>query len=171
MPYTELLLGAGNSRQKGLALPGRESWENLITLDIDPNSRPDVLHDLNSNHMPFSDNSFDEIHAYEVLEHIGRQGDWRGFFAEFSEYWRILKPDGILAGSCPSLESRWLWGDPGHTRAISQETLIFLSQRQYAAQVGKTPMTDYRAVYKADFELVHSQMDGERYFFMLKAIK
>ena len=171
MPYTELLLGAGNSRQKLLGLPGRADWSNLTTLDVDPDCKPDVLHDLNILTLPFEYNSFDEIHAYEVLEHIGRQGDWRGFLAEFSEYWRILKPGGFLAGSCPSLESRWLWGDPGHTRAISQETLIFLSQRQYEAQVGKTPMTDYRALYKADFELVHSQVQGERYFFMLKAIK
>ena len=86
MPYTELLLGAGNTRQKLLGMPGHAHWSNLTTLDVDPDCKPDVLHDMDSKHMPFDDNSFDEIHAYEVLEHIGRQGDWRGFLAEFSEY-------------------------------------------------------------------------------------
>jgi len=32
-------------------------------------------------------------------------------------------------------------------------------------------MTDYRSVYKADFEVVGGQEKSERFFFVLKAIK
>jgi SAM-dependent methyltransferase len=169
--YSELLIGAGNRRLKHLHQPGHAEWSELTTLDFDQDCKPDVYWNLEDLPLPFAADSFDEIHAYEVLEHIGRQGDWRGFFAEFSEYWRILKPGGVLFGSCPNVTSRWAWGDPGHTRIIGAEQLTFLSQAQYTAQVGKTPMTDYRSVYKADFEHVISQLHGELYYFGLRAVK
>lgn len=167
-----LLIGAGNSRTLHLAPLGTEGVvREITTLDVDPLCKPDVWHDLNYGPMPFSDDCFDEIHAYEVLEHIGKQGDWRSFFREFEDYWRVLKPGGILVGSCPKLGSRWAWGDPGHTRVLQRETFVFLSQPEYTEQVGKTSLTDYRSIYSADFDLVHSDESGESYFFGLKAVK
>src|SRR6185437_1015389 len=138
--YKELLLGCGNSREKRIGRSGAVSWVNLTTLDVDPDTKPNVLHDLNVHPLPFADNSFDELHAYEVLEHIGKQGDWRAFFEEFTDYWRILKPNGILCATCPSRNSVWAWGDPGHVRIIQPETLIFLSQKAYELGIGKTPI-------------------------------
>ena len=169
--YRELLLGCGNSREKRLGLADRREWSNLTTVDVDPLSKPDVLHDLNNIPLPFGNSHFDEIHAYEVLEHLGRQGDWRGFFAEFSEYWRILKPGGYLFATVPSIHSPWLWGDPGHVRTIQPETLIFLSQKSYEIGVGKTSLTDYRAIYSADFELVQGFDDKSNFRFIIRAIK
>jgi hypothetical protein len=64
----------------------------------------------------------------------------------------------------------WAWSDPGHTRIISRECLTFLCQPFYA-QVGKTPMTDYRFCYRADFDIVHSHENGTTYEYGLKAIK
>jgi SAM-dependent methyltransferase len=157
----ELLLGAGNRREKKLYRQGQQFFVDLTTLDIDPGCCPDVLWDLNVRPLPFADGQFDEVHAYEVLEHVGRQGDWRGFFAEFAEYYRILKPGGVLVLSCPRWDSPWAWGDPGHTRVLSAHTFTFLSREQYIAQIGQTPMTDYRAVWSGDFVLVHESEVGE----------
>lgn len=167
----ELLIGCGNRRVKVCHAPGNEAFTDLTTLDIDPNSGADVIHDLNVIPYPFADDQFDEIHASEVLEHLGSQGDWRAFFAQFSELWRILKPGGVLCASCPSATSRWAWGDPGHTRLIQPESLTFLHQPAYTAQVGVTAMTDYRAVYRADFDLVAREDDGESFVFILQAVK
>lgn len=133
--------------------------------------KPDVVHDLTVLPLPFEDDTFDEIHCYEVLEHTGQQGDWRFFFAQFSEFWRILKPDGVLLGTSPAPGSAWAWGDPGHTRVLSPEAFTFLVQRQYTAQVGVTPMTDYRFVYKADFEPRLLQVEGTGFHYILQAIK
>lgn len=153
-----------------MGVDGDEGWSDLTTLDIDPNAKPDVLHDLNDPALPFADSTFDEVHAYEVLEHIGRQGDWRGYFREFSEYYRILRPDGLFFASCPAIASRWLWGDPGHVRTIQFETLIFLNQSAYG-QLGKTALTDYRHVWRGDFETVHHHEDDVWFRFVLRAIK
>lgn len=165
---TELLLGAGNSREKQLAIPDSPEWKDLVTLDIDPDAGADVVWDLNHLPLPFEDETFEEIHAYEILEHVGQQGDWRTFFAQFEEFYRILKPGGHFLATTPMWDGMWAWSDPGHTRIISSGSLIFLDQEEYKKNVGKTPMTDYRHVYKADFEVVHAQEAGERFAFVLK---
>jgi SAM-dependent methyltransferase len=131
-----------------------------------------VLHDLNVLPYPFEDNEFDEIHAYEVLEHCGRQGDWRYFFDQWAEFWRIVKPGGHFCGTCPHRTSPWAWGDPSHTRIIGLEQLVFLSQKEYERQVGKLAMSDFRHYYKADWELVWENLDeGLTQQFVLRAVK
>jgi SAM-dependent methyltransferase len=144
-----------------MPLSGRREWSHLVTLDQNADHAPDIVHDLERLPYDFAgDDTFDEIHAYEVLEHTGRQGDWRFFFAQFSELWRILKPGGLLAATCPSYRSMWAWGDPSHTRVLTSGSLVFLDQDQYRQQVGKTAMSDFRFCYRADFELARGQGPG-----------
>ncbi len=166
----QLLLGCGNSREKLLYINGENEWGELTTLDFYPECNPDVVHDLMELPLPFEAESFDEIHTYEVLEHTGRQGDWRFFFAQFTEFWRILKPEGLLFAKCPSPKSVWAWGDPSHSRVMQKEQLVFLSQAEYEAQVGKTPMSDFRHVYKADFEIVWTFDNDLTFAFTLKKL-
>jgi SAM-dependent methyltransferase len=166
----ELLIGCGSSRIKQLVYGGRSEWGALCTLDHNADHKPDVVWDLNEVPLPFDGDFFDEVHAYECLEHVGAQGDWRFFFAQWSDFWRILKPGGMFIGTCPAANSPWAWGDPSHTRIISPESLIFLSQPNYD-QVGQTPMSDFRFVYKADFDIVHSHINGHRFEFVLQAVK
>ncbi len=167
---SELLLGCGSSRTKKLCYGGRAEWSSLTTLDHNADHGPDVVHDMEALPLPFDADSFAEIHAYECLEHVGRQGDWRFFFDQWADFWRILKHDGLFFGTCPAASSPWAWGDPSHTRIIGPECLIFLHQPAYA-QVGQTPMSDFRFHYRADFDLIHSQTDGHHFEFVLRAVK
>lgn len=166
----ELLLGCGSRTTKDLYVDGRSVFENVVRLDYNADHKPDIVHDLRWHPLPFDGETFDEIHAYDVLEHLAAQGDYHFFFREFSEYHRILKPGGLFMASCPSWNSPWAFGDPSHTRIISKETLVFLDQDQYAAQVGKTKMSDFRNIYKVSFKAVHAQdKDGTFYFILRKA--
>ena len=168
----ELLLGAGSNHRKRMWLEGEHrEWDELVTLDLNADHKPDVVWDLNVRPLPFDDDGFDEVHAYEVCEHLGKQGDFLSFFAEWSEWWRILKPGGLFMGMSPHWSSKWCWGDPGHTRAYGPEVLTFLVQPAYSDQVGNTPMSDYRFCYQADFDIVHSKVDGGSFTYGLKAIK
>lgn len=168
--YRELLIGCGHRRQKIVRTPAGPDWLSLTTLDFNPDVKPDIVHDLRVRPLPFEPNSFDEIHAYEVLEHFGSQGDFLELFADFSEYWRLLKPNGFFCGTVPAEGTKSQWGDPGHCRTINEMTLAFLSQKAYA-EVGKSPMTDYRWIYKVDFEPVFVQVQQESLCFVLRAIK
>lgn len=168
----ELLVGAGACRKKRLSRKGHEGWDHLVTLDINPDHHPDVVHDLTVRPLPFDDDTFDEIHAYEVLEHLGQQGDFRSFFDEWSEWWRILKPGGYMFATSPHWSSPWAWGDPGHTRVYGPECLGYLDQSEYARQIGVTTMTDYRFCYRGDFEILHAKVtDNLQFHYVLMAVK
>ena len=121
------------------------------TLDMNKKAYPDICFNLNRieswipwwNRIPVKDNTFDEIHAYEVMEHYGRQGNFKGFFRGMRELWRIMKPGGFLLGASPVHSSMWAWGDPGHTRLIGEGTFFYLSPNMYKL-LGKSPVSDYR---------------------------
>lgn len=167
----ELLLGCGASREKRLIWDGRKDWTELVTVDINPRHKPDFVYDISRVPLLFDDNAFDEIHAYDVLEHTGQQGDWRFFFRQFEDFWRILKPNGVICAVSPAPHSPWAWGDPGHTRIMSRECLIYLDQDKYS-QVGETPMTDYRPWYRGNLALRHSEyMDNGQHAYVLQAVK
>ncbi len=164
-----LLIGCGNSRQKKVALPGAASFvEPLVTIDMNPNCGADFVHNLDERPLPFGDEEFDELAAYDVLEHLGRQGDWKGYFEEFAEYWRILKPGGIFGIIVPIGPD--YHADPGHTRFFGENWFGFLSQDWYANQLAaKKPMTDYRWFWKRDFEpLVVENIGGHHLGAILK---
>jgi len=77
-------------------------------LDINPKVNPDILHDLNKFPYPIADNSFDEIYAKHVIEHLD---DPSGFMREIS---RILRPAGIVFIETPHFSSRVAYSEPQH---------------------------------------------------------
>lgn len=168
--YKELLMGCGSRTQKDLYVDGKKDFQNVVRCDINVDHSPDCVVDLRKHPLPFQTEEFDEIHAYDVLEHLAAQGDYEFFFKEWTEYHRILKPGGHFFGSCPSWNSPWAFGDPSHTRIISRETLVFLSQDQYKNQVGNTKMSDFRYLYKADFVPVHLQDNNGTFYFILRKV-
>lgn len=166
----ELLIGCGSRRVK-MIHSGNPDFQNVTTLDINPDHKPDLIWDLTDIYLPFNDDTFDEIHAYEVLEHTGAQGDYRFFFGQFSEFWRILKPGGSLFATVPMHNSVWAFGDPSHTRVIQKESLIFLNQPTYTREVGVTPISDFRYIYQADFDITYCSEENGTLGFALQAVK
>ena len=165
------MLGCGASRRKLLGQPMDTEFHNLTTLDWNPAMGPDVVWDLEKLPWPFEDNSFDEVHAYHVIEHVtGRQGDIEPFFAFFTEVVRVLKPGGHLFAAVPRWDTEWAWGDPSHKRVFAPHTLGYLNQNEYKVQVGVTSMTDYRYCYKVNLEPEWTNI-ADDFKFVLRAVK
>lgn len=81
-------LGAGRWK-----LDGR-GW---TTVDADPRSTPDIIHNLTTTPYPFKDNTASFIYASHIIEHLTYQ-ECR---ALLSECVRILAPKGIMRIALP----------------------------------------------------------------------
>lgn len=166
-----LLIGCGQSRVKQVQYGGRAEWTGaLTTLDMNPLCGADVIWDMENLPLPFEDASFDEIGAYNVLEHWGRQGDFRRWFDEMAEYHRILKPGGLFGAIVPI--GRDALADPGHTRFFEGNYFGFLSQKFYEGNaVLKSCYTDYRWYWKLDFDVLYlHESDGHHLAVVLRRL-
>jgi len=80
------------------------SLNQIVTLDINPEHRPDYLLDLSTSNMEsLLPDKFDAIILMEVLEHIP---DFQG---AISNTFNLLKPTGVLIASVP-------WSTPLHDK-------------------------------------------------------
>ena len=172
-----LLVGCGGARDKRIRFddgsPADDfSGGDLVTLDSDPEAGADMVHDLDVLPYPFADNEFDEIHAYEVLEHTGTQGDGKFFFAQFYEFWRALKPNGYMMISVPMWDSPLAWGVPDHRRVLPDSIFGFLDA-EYEQLIGNAPgVGDYRRLRKdMNFKPLMKQETEASLYVVLQAIK
>jgi len=82
-------------------------FSDAVTVDIDPEHHPDVVHDLNVTPWPFPDNSFQEIVAHHVVEHL------QDFASAMKEMYRICSKDGCVYIEVPH-HTAWFAKDPAH---------------------------------------------------------
>ena len=119
----ELLIGCGSKWNKRLTCDGNDEWSNLTTLYYNADHKPDMVWNLMWNDVlpPTWKNEFDEIHAYEVLEHLGQQGDGVGVrVANFSwREWRI-HGDELVASRKNCQPWVLLWGDDPRSIAANR---------------------------------------------------
>lgn len=155
-----LLIGCGTNHTKQLMYAGKSEWTGaLTTMDMNPNCGADIVWDMEVRPLPFNTDTFDEIGAYNCMEHWGKQGDWRGWFDEMAEYHRILKPGGIMGILVPIGQDAL--ADPGHTRFFQSNYFGFLSQAFYEQnEVKKTCFTDYRWYWRLNFDVMYIEEIG-----------
>lgn len=110
-----LILGAGPFHIR------RENTHEETLVDLRKfNSSIDVAHDLNKTPWPFEDNSYDEIAAIHLVEHL------KDLISFMDECWRILAPGGALYLITPEAGSDYdlTHSDPTHVRCYRRHTFI-----------------------------------------------
>ena len=155
-----LILGCGNSLDKRISFssdkgndsPEREFDGDVTTVDNTTAVNPDILADLDILPYDFG-KDYDEIHAYEVLEHCGSQGDGEFFFGQFNEFHKMLKPDGLMMITVPVWNTVVAWGVPDHKRVMPINLFSFLEERYYE-NVGKRGYADYRHLIEGFWEIL-----------------
>lgn len=85
--------------------------------------------------IPFDDNSFDSVSAYDFFEHIPRvavnysdKTSHFPFIELMNEIWRVLKPGGVLYAVTPAFPDEKAFRDPTHVNIITKKTHRYFTE-------------------------------------------
>ena len=95
-------LGCGIRKKKG-----------AIGVDINTDTKADIIYDLDTFPYPFKDNLFDIILCCDILEHLTET------IKVMEEIHRIGKPHAIVKIKVPHYACWWGWSDPTHKKLFS----------------------------------------------------
>jgi hypothetical protein len=112
---------ASDSRRSHIAAParrtlnlgcGRKYLPEAVNVDINPRANPDISHDLNSLPWPLPDHCFDEICAYDIIEHL------QDVMATMREIYRVARDEAIVRITVPHFSCSNSYSDPSHVRSF-----------------------------------------------------
>lgn len=137
----------------------------LYGVDFRENKINNVVYaDLSMGKLPFENETFDFISAYDVLEHIERISKVEGntifpFILLMNEIFRVLKPNGIFFNIQPVYPSKSAFQDPTHVNIMSEDTMdYYFCEKSWARIYG----------YEGSFALLEDGWIGEKYFSFMK---
>ncbi len=112
-------LDLGDPREVLQVGPGRDAKLGL-TIDINPATSPDVLHDLNVLPWPVAPASFRSIVMFSVLEHLDRPLD------VLQHCHDLLKPGGVIVILVPHFSNAAAFVDPTHRVHFSARSFDYM---------------------------------------------
>lgn len=115
----KLQLGCGNDKREG-----------YINVDSSKEVQPDKVWDLEKTPLPFKEDSFEEVLANHVLEHI------KNFVPLMHDLYRICKDGALIKIRTPFYSSWGQFNDPTHVRFFSPFTFTYFEgKNNYSHQV------------------------------------
>ena len=107
-----------------------EKYPNSIGVDIDETVKPDIVWDLNKIPWPFNDNTFDQVWARHIYEHIDNPVNF------INEIHRVCKNNAIVEIMAPHASTVNVWSTIDHKRGMT--TLTFKDIEQHGFKIIKT---------------------------------
>ena len=95
---------------------GSDKRDGYLNVDINPKCNPDQILDLNKIPYPFKSNTFDEILANHIIEHLDDP------IAVVLELKRVLKGGGVLKIEVPYYKTEGYFSDLTHKKAFTLKT-------------------------------------------------
>ena len=87
---------------------GPKKYPGSIGLDMNPATAADVICDLDHGGLPFRDDSFDQVRAEHVIEHVAN------VISTMEEFHRVTKPGGTVFVVTPHYTDFNSFSDPTH---------------------------------------------------------
>lgn len=77
--------------------------------------------------IPFPDQTFTSFSAYDVIEHLGRNGSQNDFIFYMNELFRVLVKGGVGVIIFPAYPHKDAFSDPTHVNYATKQTLDFFT--------------------------------------------
>ena len=143
----------------GLAPQNRFKASEVVGVDLIENEEKRVIKcKLGYETMPFANDSFDYLTAYDLIEHIPRFSEISEngppFIFFMNECFRVLKPGGIFLSMTPIYPYLGAFQDPTHNNIITADTFkLYFSENKYeiASHYGIT----------SNFKIIEQKMYGQ----------
>jgi SAM-dependent methyltransferase len=87
---------------------GQNKFPGAIGIDKNPDTAADVLCDVDTRGLPFADNSFDQVRALHLIEHVA------DIVKTMEELHRVTRPGGIIHLVTPHYTDFSSFCDPTH---------------------------------------------------------
>jgi len=94
-----------------------------------------IAHDLRFGDIPFGDNTFDFVTAFDFIEHISRfawmdieQRHVNSFIRLINDISRVLKPNGKFFHKTPCYPHQEAFMDPTHVNIITEKTIVYFAR-------------------------------------------
>jgi ubiquinone/menaquinone biosynthesis C-methylase UbiE len=117
--YTEAVNGSRRVLDVGC---GINKYPGSIGVDRNARTRADVIADLDQFPFPFADNSFDEIRAIHLIEHVA------DVIRTMEEFHRLLKPGGRAIIVTPHYTDFSSFCDPTHRWHLNSFSLRYFGE-------------------------------------------
>jgi SAM-dependent methyltransferase len=109
---------------------GRDKLPGALGIDRNPRSHAEIIHDLERRPWPLPDDSFDEIRAHDVLEHL------HDFIGAVEEIHRVARAGAIVSVRMPFMSSVDHATDPTHVRAATSRTFDYFDPKKPLGALG-----------------------------------
>ena len=121
----------------GLEPQNRFGADDVFGLDLIENKDKKISRcRLGFEKIPFDDDSFDYLTAYDLMEHIPRYSDFEGgsnpFIQFMNECYRVLKKDGVFLSTTPIYPYLGAFQDPTHNNILTVDTFrLYFSEDKF----------------------------------------
>jgi SAM-dependent methyltransferase len=92
--------------------------------------------------IPFPDDHFQSVSAYDFLEHVpriltcsGGAGTRLPFVELMNEIWRVLAPGGLLYAQTPVYPHQAVFADPTHVNLVAFDTFMYFTRPTLMARM------------------------------------
>ena len=160
MQTKHLDLGCGGNPRNPFEANDIYALDIVERCDISKKDVSFVIANLALEDIPFPDNFFDSVSAYDFIEHIPRmicidRTTALPFIKLMSEIYRVLKPNGQFYAVTPFFPMESAFMDPTHVNFISKNThKYFVSPYLWAKMYGFSGQFESLDVRKVNFDLL-----------------
>lgn len=101
---------------------GRRRVEGAVNVDVTEETRPDVLHDLDVRPWPFPDDYFEEVVAYDVVEHLAET------IKTLEEIHRVCRHGARVKITVPHFACSNAFTDPTHRHYFGRFSFGYVTE-------------------------------------------